>query len=417
MPSVMRILDANANRAREALRVMEEAARFVLDHSELAGELKRLRHDLAAAMAVFPEASAWRDTPGDVGTRSSTESEATRRSVRHVALAAGRRLSEALRAIEEYGKVRDADFGRTIEALRYRGYDLEQRLTLALGSGRRRQWRLCVLLSECLCPGNDWYAVAQAAVDGGADCLQLREKALDGGDLLDRARRLRTLCEPRGVSLMVNDRPDIALLAGADGVHVGQGDLPVAAVRRLVGDQLLVGVSTSSLPEAQRALAEGADYCGVGPMFPTTTKHKDVIVGPAYLQAYLAWGGLPHLAIGGITAANIGTLAAAAPGLVGGEFSGLRRRRPGGGLPEAPGGPGPRGSESRGSGEAGYRLTASRDMLSGLQAGMQGVSYAKVCEGVGAGDGGSGGGVFDAEGHPRLGGRGSGPQARRHAGD
>lgn len=313
MPSVLRILDANANRAREALRVMEDAARFLLDDAELAGGLKALRHELAAALAAVAGLEASRDTPGDVGTTIKTQAELRREGAAEVVIAAGKRLSEALRTIEEYAKsLPQAACGlaSVIEALRYRGYELEQRLNRAMGSGTRRQWRLCVLISEALCT-TDWWTVCQAAVQGGADCVQLREKEMDAGELLRRARRLVECCRPRGVSVIVNDRPDVALLAGADGVHLGQTDLPCAQVRKLVGRQLLVGVSTARLEEARQALADGADYCGVGPMFATTTKHKDVIVGPDYLRQYLAWDKLPHLAIGGITANNLGQLTAA----------------------------------------------------------------------------------------------------------
>ncbi|MEE9213119.1 MAG: hypothetical protein V3U29_10750, partial [Phycisphaeraceae bacterium] len=102
MPPVLRILDANANRAREALRVMEEAARFVLDDAALTKSIKELRHDLAAAVAQIPGLQASRDTPGDVGTTIKTDREFTRESVADVAIAAGKRLSEALRTIEEY---------------------------------------------------------------------------------------------------------------------------------------------------------------------------------------------------------------------------------------------------------------------------------------------------------------------------
>ena len=321
MPHVLRILDANANRAREALRVMEEAARFLLDDAALSGDLKRFRHDLAAALALVPALEANRDTPGDVGVSIKTEREQSRASVADVAIAAGKRLSEALRAMEEYGKTlplaaapapdagasatASASFSAAIESLRYRGYELERRLLLALGAGRRQQWRLCVLISECLCPHSDWHRVAEAAIAGGADCIQLREKSLDAGELFARARRLVGMAQPHGVSVIINDRPDIALLAGAHGVHVGQADLPVAEVRRLVGRQLLVGVSTSRLQEAQQAVTDGADYCGVGPMFATTTKHKPVLAGPAYLEQFTTWGRLPHLAIGGITPSNL----------------------------------------------------------------------------------------------------------------
>lgn len=312
MGSVLRILDANANRAREALRVMEEAARFILDHRELSSACKTLRHDLAAALATLGDLPASRDTPGDVGTTMSTAAETRRGSIAEVAAAAGKRLSEALRALEEYGKLIDADAAGRLEQLRYRGYDLEQRLGLALEHTRCRQWRLCVLLSEALCPRGDWQAVAAAAIEGGADCLQLREKTLDAGPLLRRARALVKLARPRGVSVIVNDRPDVALAAEADGVHLGQSDLPCREVRQLAGGRLLIGVSTSNLDEARQAIAEGASYCGVGPMFATTTKHKDRIAGPAYMRAFVdELPGVPHLAIGGITAKNAGPVVAA----------------------------------------------------------------------------------------------------------
>lgn len=309
MAHVLRIIDANANRAREALRVMEDACRFVLNDASLAEPIKRLRHDLAQAVGGLGGIEANRDTPGDVGTSIKTEQESSRQSVADVALAAGKRLSEALRTIEEYGKtLADPAFAASIERLRYQGYDIEHRLNLAMGSGRARQWRLCVLITQSLCRDGDWLGVARAVIAGGGDCIQLREKSLEAGELLGRSRELVALCRPQGVSVIINDRPDIALLSGADGVHLGQTDLPCTEVRRLVGRQLIVGVSTSCIEQAQQAMRDGADYCGVGPMFPTTTKHKDVIVGPAYLRQYVQWNKLPHLAIGGIGEGNIGQL-------------------------------------------------------------------------------------------------------------
>ncbi len=311
MASVLRILDANANRTREALRVMEEAARFILDDASLVQAIKQLRHDFSHAVtqsAACAAMEAHRDTPGDVGTTLTTAGEQTRHSAADVALAAGKRLSESLRAMEEYAKTIDPALASQLEAMRYRGYRIEQQLNAAMAAGQARQWQLCVLISECLCPGSDWLAIARQAIAGGADCLQLREKDMDAGQLLTRARALVALARPAGVSVIINDRPDVALLAQADGVHLGQQDLPCAEVRKLAGRQLIIGVSTSRLEEAIQAHADGADYCGVGPMFNTTTKHKDVIVGPAYLKAYLAWNKLPHLAIGGITPQNLPTL-------------------------------------------------------------------------------------------------------------
>ncbi len=312
MPAVYRILDANANRAREALRVMEDAARFILDDKNLSSQIKQLRHDLADAIGKLHTLPNWRDTPGDVGTTISTKNELKRDSAADVAQAAGKRLSEALRSLEEYSKtLPEAACGlaQSFEHLRYRGYTLEQHLNAALTTGQGKQWKLCVLISECLCPQGDWLKVARAVIDGfgsqsSGGCIQLREKDLDAGELLNRAQQLVEICRPNGVSVIINDRPDVALLSGADGVHLGQTDLPCAEARKLVGHQLLIGVSTSNLDQAKQAYQGGADYCGVGPMFPTTTKHKPVIAGPDYLKEYLAWNKLPHLAIGGINPDN-----------------------------------------------------------------------------------------------------------------
>ncbi len=308
MRSVLRILDANANRAREALRVMEEAARFLLDDAALSRELKTLRHELAERLRVIPSLELHRDPPGDVGTTIHTASERGRQGAAEVAVAAGKRLTEALRAIEEYGKTLGDDaLPAQIEAMRYRAYELERRLHASLGAGVARQWRLSLLLTESLCTHKPWRAVLGEALDVGVDCVQVREKQMEAAELLARCREAVALCRGRA-TVIVNDRVDVALAAGADGVHLGQADLPCAEARRLVGRRLLIGVSTSAIEEARRAKHDGADYCGVGPMFTTTTKHKDVIVGPEYLRAYLAWGGLPHLAIGGIKAANVGEL-------------------------------------------------------------------------------------------------------------
>lgn len=304
--SVLRILDANANRAREALRVMEEAARFRLGDGELVRGIKQARHDLASVMLRFDGLEFHRDTPGDVGTSIKTGQEQQRTSILEVAIAAGKRLSEALRVIEEYGKVIDPGYAAAIESLRYRGYELEKRLNLALGTGQPAQWKVCVILTASLCSGGDWWETAHAVLDAGADCIQLREKELDDASLLRRAISLRGMTG--GQTLIINDRPDIALLSGADGVHLGQSDLPCERVREMIGRQLMIGVSTSNLAQAQQALLDGADYCGIGPMFPTATKHKESISGPAYLREYLRWNRLPHLTIGGISPQNIDQL-------------------------------------------------------------------------------------------------------------
>src|SRR4051812_6334737 len=128
----LRLLDANANRAREALRVVEDYARFVLDDREVSAKLKSIRHDLAGATRAFvAEAILHRDTPGDVGTTNKTESELRRADMADVVTAAGKRLGEALRAIEEYLKTLSPSDAAAVEAIRYRWYDVEHRLAFS----------------------------------------------------------------------------------------------------------------------------------------------------------------------------------------------------------------------------------------------------------------------------------------------
>jgi thiamine-phosphate pyrophosphorylase len=304
---VLRLIDANANRAREALRVMEDCARFVLNDAPLSLALKELRHELADALKpCLAEAITHRDTPGDVGTTLKTPDERSRRDIADVVTAAGKRLAEALRSIEEYLKIGHPIDSGKIEALRYRSYDLEKSLAQALGRDPRiAAVRLYVLITESACR-HPWLQTAKWAIDGGADCIQLREKTLDGGELLSRSRQLAELCKSRGVLCIINDRPDIARLANADGVHLGQSDLPPKEARKILGSRKLIGISTHNLAQATAAAADGADYIGVGPIFKSPTKPRDFVAGLEYASAVAATDlTIPKIAIAGIGLENI----------------------------------------------------------------------------------------------------------------
>ena len=326
---ILRMLDASANRAREALRVLEDGARFAQDDRDLTAKLKDLRHDLALALARLPMELALRtrDTTGDVGTTVKTESEFQRPGLRSVIVANAKRLSEALRSLEECAKTLDPSAAALFEQLRYRGYTLEQSLTAAVAASgteqRFRQIRLYVLLTESMCGPKGWELILEdildAAADGGSGgngggggrlCLQLREKQLPDGELLRRAKLVSQKCHEVGALSILNDRADVALLAGCDGVHVGQHDLPCLGVRRVLGTEAIVGVSTENLGQARQAEADGATYIAVGPMFPTTTKDKPRLAGPGYAREALRAITRPLVAIGGITGQNVGQLTA-----------------------------------------------------------------------------------------------------------
>lgn len=304
--AVLRLLDANANRAREGLRVVEDFARFVLDDPESSAALKEIRHGLAGVLGpVLGDAILHRDTPGDVGTSNKTGAERQREDLAQVVTAAGKRLGEALRAIEEYLKTISPPDAARIEKFRYRFYDIEQRLARTLCPAKRlADVRLYVLITERCCR-RDWFEAAEEALIGGADCLQLREKELEGGELLRRARRLVELCHRYQKLCIINDRADIAILSNADGVHVGQEDLPAVEARKLIGREKILGVSTHRIEQAHRALLDGADYVGVGPVYPSATKPRDFVAGLEYARQVAAEVGLPAVAIAGITVANV----------------------------------------------------------------------------------------------------------------
>jgi len=168
-----------------------------------------------------------------------------------------------------------------------------------------RKMRLYVLLTSSVAR-RPLGEMARSVLAGGADALQLREKNASDRELLRLGQELRRLTAEAGAFLFVNDRPDIARLVEADGVHVGQDDLPLESARQLMGDERWVGVSTHSVEQA-RAAAE-ADYIGVGPMYPTATKGYTEGVGPELVAAVRAVTSRPIVAIGGMTPERVGPI-------------------------------------------------------------------------------------------------------------
>jgi thiamine-phosphate pyrophosphorylase len=334
---LFRIVDASLNRASEGLRVVEDYVRFALDDPFLTNEAKALRHSLVAAGAAFPPADrhAARDTTHDVGTALTTPAELDRSDMWTVCMANLKRTEQSLRSLEEFGKLTDVAFAKSIESLRYRLYTLEKAINVGRSSRDRLEGvRLCVLIDGCETAAAFERLVVEL-VKAGVGMIQLRDKRLDDRELLGRARLLISLArrlplappgvshaiggdileasaepgadrpEPRFTLAMINDRADIAAAVDADGVHVGQEDLPVKEVRTIVGTRMLIGVSTHNIEQARAAVLDGANYLGAGPTFSSQTKTFESFAGLDYLRAVSAEIRLPTFAIGGITATNL----------------------------------------------------------------------------------------------------------------
>jgi thiamine-phosphate pyrophosphorylase len=302
-----RIFDASANRASEGLRVVEDYVRFALDDPMLTRRLKEVRHRLGLALRGLDSEVllSSRDTPGDVGTHIMTATESARENPRAVLIANFKRTTEALRSLEEFGKLIDVWLGGRFEILRYDMYTLEK-LVLTAVTARRTLGaaRLCVLVGGVPTLGDLTWVVGEALA-GGADVIQLREKNVTDRELLHRAREVRILTAQAKAHFILNDRPDLARLAGADGVHLGQDDVKARDARRILGPRGLLGISTHDREQLENAVLDGAGYLGVGPVFPSTTKEFAEVVGLGFVRLASESTTLPWFAIGGITEENV----------------------------------------------------------------------------------------------------------------
>jgi thiamine-phosphate pyrophosphorylase len=298
-PALYRILDANLDRAREGLRIIEEWCRFGLDDVQLTEECKHLRQEVASWHRS--ELRAARDTPGDAGTALTHPQEAERSSVQQVLLVNLCRVQEALRVLEEYGKVYDAAMGAAFKQMRYRVYTLDSTLM----SYQRHQLLQRSRLYLVTAPTDNLFTTVEAALQAGLSVVQYRDKTADDSVRFRHAHKLCQLCRQHGALFIVNDRADLAVAVDADGVHLGQDDIPISLARQLVGSQRLIGRSTHKPDDLHCAIQEGADYIGVGPVYETPTKKGRAAAGFDYVRYAADHATIPWFAIGGINAQNL----------------------------------------------------------------------------------------------------------------
>ncbi|MBN2316648.1 MAG: thiamine phosphate synthase [Sedimentisphaerales bacterium] len=306
---VYRIIDANFNRAREAIRTIEEFCRFALNSESLAGRAKQIRHELSGCIGSLDAARliSSRDTLGDVGVGQKVDHQLSRSDLFDCCTAACKRLSEALRVLAEALRIQNQPDAEKIEELRYTSYTLEKDIVLQSNTAQKfKKVQLYIVITSVL--PTEVLFLANKCIAGGADCIQIRAKTVDDDTLFALAVEFVRLCREAGVVSIINDRTDIAVAAGADGVHLGQTDLPVAQARKLELAPLIVGKSTHSLEQLRAACDEQPTYVGLGPVFATDTKPSAPAVGLGYVKQavqMLERHGIGHVAIGGITSENV----------------------------------------------------------------------------------------------------------------
>lgn len=307
--AIYRIIDANFNRAREAVRVVEEFCRFGLNSEPLAKRAKQLRHELCFSIAKLDSERliSSRDTEGDVGTEIKLKKQHKRSDLEDCFTAACKRLTEALRVLSEMIQTIDPVEAEKLEKQRYCFYTLEKDISFLYSTCQKfsKVKLYIVITSES---ADEVLSLTKDCILGKADCIQLRTKSMPGDELFDLAVKFANLCRAASVISIINDRPDIAIACGADGVHLGQNDLPIEQVRRLQSRPMIIGKSTHSMEQLRKACDQNVTYVGLGPVFSTPTKPTAKAVGFEYVtqaSEFLKTTAIKGVAIGGINTDNI----------------------------------------------------------------------------------------------------------------
>ncbi|MCK4274489.1 MAG: thiamine phosphate synthase [Dehalococcoidales bacterium] len=305
----LRIIDANLNRIGEGLRVLEEFARLSLNDTNLTQQLKDMRHGtLDIDLQLQEQLINARDSEGDVGADMQAAGEEKQRDVKEAVIANARRVQESLRVMEETAKAPDISLeSDKYKQARFALYTIEKDLLSRIlrQDKLKRLTGLYVIIDTAFLEGRSPAEIAAQVIRGGAKVIQLRDKEHSAGEFLSIAAVLKKLCSEHDVLFIVNDSLEVSLAVDADGLHVGQGDLPVATARRLLPIDKILGASARTVEEARTARSEGADYLGVGSIYATATKATAKVVGPGRTKEMRQAVDLPIVAIGGINKSNL----------------------------------------------------------------------------------------------------------------
>lgn len=309
---ILRIIDANLNRAGEGLRVLEEFARMSLNDTGLTQRLKNLRHELLVTDTHFQERLVQaRDSESDIGADMKAAGQHERTNSQSIIVANARRAQESLRVLEETARAYDTGIGtEKYGKARFELYTVEKELLSSMlrDDKLRRLRGLYVIIDTEALRGRDHVESTAQVIKAGAQVIQLRDKEHKKAKLIGIAQKMGQLCREKGVLFIVNDYLDVALAADADGLHLGEEDLPAAVARGLLPQDKILGCSARTVEKAGAAIAEGADHLGVGGMFPTTSKEGNEVIGTAGLRAIREATDVPLVAIGGINKKNMSSV-------------------------------------------------------------------------------------------------------------
>lgn len=295
-----RIIDANLNRATEAFRVLEDIARFKLNDKVISAELKNLRHTLCMFFdSDYNELIFSRDTNNDVGVDILNPTKISRDVPNLCELFRSnfKRLEQALRVLGECSNLGDE--------IRYKTYVIEKKMNERINMDIKKYLLkdknlYLVTNSDNFSSDEEFLDKVALAVKSGVDIVQLREKTKPASKIIEYGKVIRQICSEYGAIFIVNDRIDIAQIVKADGVHLGQDDVDIKYAREILGEKMIIGISTHKSEDAICAVENGADYIGVGPVYKTPTKPNRDAAGLDYLKWACKNVSIPFYAIGSI---------------------------------------------------------------------------------------------------------------------
>lgn len=311
-PEIYSTLDANINRSIEGIRVCEDIFRFSIKNP-LSEEFKNLRHKITGVISAIPSGALLngRDVLNDDQKFFNTSSEMKREGIRDIFRSNIRRAIEASRVIEEFSKSIHPGIAAGFQEIRFYLYDLEKRGWLLLDKSSLMQrfgFSLYAIVDSGFVRPENMEETSRILAGSGTGIIQLRMKNVPDRDYLSIAEKISAVCRDNNVIFIVNDRVDIAILSGADGIHLGQDDIPLSMARSVSGDRLITGISVCSTAEAYAAA--DADYIAAGPVFATSSKDGSPLdgIGIETVKEICGTVARPVVAIGGISVSNAGIL-------------------------------------------------------------------------------------------------------------
>ena len=289
---IKRIIDVEVNRASEGLRVAEDLIRFIFKNENIAKKLKQIRSQIRTTFSGF---EIYRDSQNDIGRKPEYDVKKNK-NTKELILSNLKRDEESMRVIEEIS----IENRETAKNIRFQIYDIEKEIVHKV----LRTFNPSVyLITPPHTPTDELIKILEDVLVDGVGVLQLRRKGLSDRQLYGEAKEIREMCRERGITFIINDRPDIAEIVEADGVHLGEDDLDVGEVRKHFPD-LIIGATAQTPEKAKKLEDKGADYIGCGAVFRSPTKPDRKVIGLEGLKKVVDEVSIPVVGIGGIKPEN-----------------------------------------------------------------------------------------------------------------